>query len=75
MTRGGRDVLRSTRAGRDVPSLLQNEIAPGHNTLKVFDHLIYCRLVFIERSVIAAFHGHRGRIDIFRDANGLFEDR
>ena len=51
-TTASRDVLRGTRASRNVSGLLQDEIAPRDDALKILDHLIYHRLVFIgERTV------------------------
>ena len=46
-TGGSRDILRGTRASRIVPGLLQNEIAPRHDTLEIFYHPLNHRLVFI----------------------------
>lgn len=75
MTGGSWGALWSTRAGRNVSRLLQNQIAPRHNTLEGFDHLIYVRLVFIECFIVLTFDGSCRRIDFLRDVSGSFHDR
>ena len=38
--------LWGARTSRNISRLLQNEIAPRHDTLEIFDHLLYHSLVF-----------------------------